>query len=77
MKLEEKIELIEAARKVADFWEVEPAELVALVVRDNKEKVAEWNEIVDEVKSFHKASFEERAKMLGVKLYKNRGGEIK
>jgi len=72
MNFEEKIELIEAATKLALFWEVRPADLLTWAAIENKEKVAEWNKINDEVMSFYKAPFEKRAEMLGIKLQKNK-----
>jgi len=66
--LKDKIDLIEAAIVVADFWGVEPADLVFWVAIGEKDKVGEWNKIAKEVAAFGKAPFEERAKMLGIKL---------
>jgi len=70
MNFQDKLSLIQSACRVADFWGVEPADLVSWVAMSKKEKVEEWNEIAEEVEIFRKASFEERAKMLGVKLVK-------
>jgi hypothetical protein len=55
MKLREKIELIEAACKVADFWEVDPADLVSWVAIKRQDKIAEWNEIANDIFSFYKS----------------------
>ena len=70
MNFQDKLDLILAAIRVADFWGVEPADLVSWVAMSKKEKVKEWNKIAKEVEAFRKSSFEERAKMLGVKLIK-------
>lgn len=69
MSLENKIDLIDAAIMVADFWGVEPADLVALVAMSKKDKVEEWNKIAKEVVAFKKAPFKKRAKMLGVRIH--------
>lgn len=68
MTLSEKIDLLKAAAEVADFWGVEPADLIAWVAMGKEAKVEEWNNIAREVGAFNKASFEERAKLLGIKL---------
>jgi len=70
MSFQDKLELIQSACRVADFWEVEPADLLAWVAIGKKDKVREWNKIAEEVGVFDKASLEERAEMLGVKLIK-------
>ncbi len=75
MNFQDKLDLILAAIRVADFWEVEPADILfwGLMSKNESEgrkKLKEWNEIAKEVEDFRKASFEERAKMLGVKLVK-------
>ena len=72
MNFQDKLDLIQSTSRVADFWKVEPAELIVLVVITKKEsegrkKLKEWNEIAEEVKAFSKASPEEKAKMLGIK----------
>lgn len=72
MNFQDKLDLIQSVCRVADFWEVEPADLVSWVAMSKKEKIKEWNEIAKEVEAFRKSSFEERAKMLGVKLIKNK-----
>ena len=70
MSFQDKLDLIQSACCVADFWGVEPADLVAWTAMGKKDKVREWNKIVDEVKAFDKTPLEERAKMLGIKLMK-------
>jgi len=67
MNFQDKLDLIQSACRVADFWEVEPADLLAWVAISKEEKVKEWNKIAKEVEVFRRASFEERAKMLGIK----------
>jgi len=49
----------------------EALEFVPKAKKAKKAKVSEWNKIAKEVEAFGEASFEERAKMLGVKLMKN------
>ena len=59
MKLKEKIALMEAAAKVADFWEVDAADLVSWVAIKRQDKIAEWNEIANEVSSFYESMLSE------------------
>jgi FtsZ-interacting cell division protein YlmF len=59
MKLKEKIALMEAAAKVADFWEVDAADLVSWVAIKRPDKIAEWNEIANEVSSFYESMLSE------------------
>ena len=59
MKLKEKIALMEAAAKVADFWEVDAADLVSWVAIKRQDKIAEWNEIANEVSSFYQSMLSE------------------
>ena len=59
MKLKEKIALMEAAAKVADFWEVDAADLVSWVAIKRPDKIAEWNEIANEVSSLYESMLSE------------------
>jgi len=59
MTLKEKIALMEAAAKVADFWEVDAADLVSWVAIKRPDKIAEWNEIANEVSSFYESMLSE------------------
>jgi hypothetical protein len=72
MSLSDKIDLTKSVVRLADFWGLEPSDLLSWVSAIcKKAKVSEWNKIAKEVEAFGEASFEERAKMLGVKLMKN------
>lgn len=68
----EKIELMEAVTVVAEFWGVEPSELVSFVASDKPEKTKEWNKIADEVKKFYEMGLEERMAKIGFKLSKEK-----
>jgi len=57
--LKEKVALMEAAAKVADFWEVDAADLVSWVAIKKPDKIAEWNEIANEVSSFYQSMLSE------------------
>ena len=57
--LKEKVALMEAAAKVADFWEVDAADLVSWVAIKRPDKIAEWNEIANEVSSFYESMLSE------------------
>jgi len=75
MSFQDKLDLIQSAVRIADFWEVEPADILfwGLMSKNESEgrkKLNEWNKIAKEVEVFRKASFEERIKMLGIKLVK-------
>ena len=59
MTLKEKVVLMEAAAKVADFWEVDAADLVSWVAIKRQDKIAEWNEIANEVSSFYESMLSE------------------
>jgi ribosomal protein L32E len=65
---QQKLDLIKAVVLVANFWEVEPAELIAFTALTKPEKKEEWNEIAKEVQSFMDMDIEDRAKKLGIKI---------
>ena len=71
MEFKDKLELVEASVKLADFWGVEPAELLALMVFKSKEKVKEWNKITQEVIEFEKMPIKKRVEKLGLKIKTN------
>jgi hypothetical protein len=64
--MSEKIDLINAVILVAEFWEVEPKELIGFTALIKKEKQKEWNEIAKEVSEFSKMDIKGRAKSLGL-----------
>ena len=71
MSFQDKLDLVQSSCKVADFWGLKPTELLVWVAAIcKKDKAKEWNEIAEEIEAFNEASFEERAKMLGVELIK-------
>jgi hypothetical protein len=63
---QQKLELIKAVCLVADFWEVEPADLLAFVTLTKQEKKDEWNKIALEVQEFTKMDIAGRAEKLGM-----------
>ena len=72
IKFEEKLELIKAVVLVADFWEVEPTELISFTAFSKPEKKEEWNKIAREVKEFEEMDIDKRAKKLGLTIsYEN------
>ena len=72
INFQEKLELIKAVVLVADFWEVEPTELIAFTAFSKPEKKEEWNKIAREVKEFEKMDIDKRAKKLGLTIsYEN------
>lgn len=69
MTFQQKIELIKAVSLVADFWEVEPVELISFTATFTKpEKKEKWNEIAVEVQDFMKMDIQGRADKLGIKI---------
>ena len=68
MNIQEKIELVGASIKVADFWGVEPSNLLAFVSAIDKEKTQEWNKIGHEVIAFGELDIDNKAKALGFEI---------
>jgi ribosomal protein L32E len=66
--MQQKLDLISAVYLVADFWEVEPTELIAFVALTKKDKTEKWNKIAKEVSEFSKMDIVERGKKLGLKI---------
>lgn len=66
MTFQQKLDLIQAVTLVADFWEVEPTDLIGFTASFVKpEKKDKWNEIAKEVQEFAKMNIYDRAEKLG------------
>ena len=66
MTFQQKLNLIQAVSLVANFWEVEPTDLISFTANFVKpEKKVEWNEIAKEVQEFAKMNIYDRAEKLG------------
>ena len=72
MKLNEKLELVNASIKLADFWGIEVKEMLSFTGLIHKEKSKEWNKLATEVLEFRKLPIEKRAKKMGFKIIKNK-----
>ena len=68
MTFSQKVDLIKAACLVADFWGVEPSNLVGFISLGKPENKEEWNKIAVEVQEFAKMDIVERGEKLGIKL---------
>ena len=69
-ELQKKIKLVDASLLLADFWGVEPFELVRFVAITNTKKKKEWDKIIRDVISFRNMTFNEQAKAVGLKITK-------
>ena len=66
--MKQKIELIKAFTLLADFWGVEPADLLCFTSLMKPEKREEWNKIVKDVISFQQMSFEDKVRTMGYEV---------
>lgn len=71
----EKLKLIEASVLLADFWGVEPVNLLGFQALIQPEKMKAWNKIAKECVEFYEMPIEKRAKKMGFKLTNPNTGE--